>query len=163
MDLRRDILPHSDRLYRLALSILMDTAEAEDVVQDTILRAWERRNEWESIEHIGAWLTQVCKNLALDRKKRKHSQPLPAEGSTEWQSPSLITNPQDDDVSNIILQIIAELPPPLDDLMRLRDIEGLTYREIAAQLHLTEDQVRVYLHRARTRVREKYTKFLAVS
>ena len=45
MDLRTDILPHSDRLFRMALNILMDATEAEDVVQDTMLRAWERRAE----------------------------------------------------------------------------------------------------------------------
>ena len=44
MDFRKDILVHRDRLYRLALSITMHTGEAEDVVQETMIRAWERRN-----------------------------------------------------------------------------------------------------------------------
>ncbi len=154
MDLRTDILPHSDRLYRLALSILMDATESEDVVQDTMLKAWERRAEWDSIENIQAWLTQICKNLALDRKKKM--------GRTETMDDhavaTITTTPSGDTDGQLALlhQLIAELPPPLDDLIRLRDIEGYTYREISEQLNLTEDQVRVYLHRARGRIRQRY-------
>jgi RNA polymerase sigma-70 factor (ECF subfamily) len=154
MDLRTDILPHSDRLFRMALNILMDATEAEDVVQDTMLRAWERRAEWESIENVQAWLTQICKNLALDRKKKMSR----TESMNELATATLTTSPSGDTEGQLALlhQLIAELPPPLDDLVRLRDIEGFTYREIAEQLSLTEDQVRVYLHRARGRIRQRY-------
>ncbi len=154
MDLRTDILPHSDRLFRMALNILMDATEAEDVVQDTMLRAWERRAEWESIENVQAWLTQICKNLALDRKKKMSR----TESMNAQTTARLTTSPTGDTEGQLALlhQLIAELPPPLDDLVRLRDIEGFTYREIAEQLSLTEDQVRVYLHRARGRIRQRY-------
>lgn len=53
---------------------------------------------------------------------------------------------------------MAQLTPPQDDIIRLRDIEGLSYREIATELSLTEDQVRVYLFRARQKLREQYMK-----
>ena len=154
MDLRTDILPHSDRLFRMALNILMDATEAEDVVQDTMLRAWERRAEWESIENVQAWLTQICKNLALDRKKKMSR----TESMNAQTTARLMTSPTGDTEGQLALlhQLIAELPPPLDDLVRLRDIEGFTYREIAEQLNLTEDQARVYLHRARGRIRQRY-------
>ncbi len=156
MDFRTDILPHRDRLYRLALSITMQTAEAEDIVQDVMLRAWERRDEWPSIENIQGWLLQVCKNLALDRRKRQErTSPLPT--SPHQQEIAIPTTHTNADGEYALLQrLITELPPPLDDLVRLRDIEGLSYREIATLLHLTEDQVRVYLHRARTKLKEKY-------
>ena len=160
MDLRTDILPHRDRLYRLALNITMNTAEAEDVVQDVMLRAWERRAEWDTIDNMQAWLMQICKNLALDRKKHlDRQQPLSTHLSALNPQPSTLTpHPYDSHESfSLLHQLIATLPPPLDDLVRLRDIEGLSYRDIATQLHLTEDQVRVYLHRARTKLKEKYT------
>lgn len=151
MDFRNSILPHRDRLYRLALSITMDAAEAEDVVQDTMLRAWERRAEWDSIDNIQAWLMQICKNMSLDKRKRlDRQQPLtPDHHGTDA--------PHDNKESlDILNRLINKLPPPLDDLIRLRDIEGLSYREMAEQLKLTEDQVRVYLHRARQKVKEQY-------
>jgi len=157
MDLRTDILPHRDRLYRLALSITMDTAEAEDIVQDVMLRAWERRSEWPTIENIQAWLMQICKNLSLDRrKKQERMTSLPTSSNHEEVIAVPASHTSDDGDYALIHQLITELPPPLDDLVRLRDIEGLSYREIAVMLHLTEDQVRVYLHRARIKLKEKY-------
>ncbi len=158
MDFLTTILPHRDCLFRLALSITADTAEAEDVVQDTMLRAWERREEWSQIENIQAWLLQIGKNLALDRKKRMGRTttiPISVKGE-EIGEPALSTAPVSEGDYALIQKLITELPPPQDDIMRLRDIEGFSYREIAAQLSITEDQVRVYLHRARTRLRQQY-------
>ena len=71
MDFRSAILPHRDRLFRLALSITADVTEAEDVVQDAMLKAWERRDEWPQIGNMQAWLTQITKNIALDSARRK--------------------------------------------------------------------------------------------
>ena len=152
MDFRTTILPYRDRLYRLALSITLDTAEAEDVVQDTMLKAWERRDEWTQIKNMEAWLSQMCKNLAIDHEK-KRNRIVPLDTSEPHSSET------DHDVREsfaFLSHLITQLPPPQDDIVRLRDIEGFSYREIANQLNLTEDQVRVYLHRARTKLREQY-------
>ncbi|MBO4801892.1 MAG: RNA polymerase sigma factor [Bacteroidaceae bacterium] len=160
MTLRSDILPHRDRLYRLALGITLHTAEAEDVVQETMIRAWEHREEWPTIQNIESWLTQICRNLALDRKKKMRTSLLPTMPEAGETVPeNLVTHPSPEMGENlfyIVGQLITELPPPQDDIFRLRDIEGLSYRDIATQLNLSEDQVRVYLHRARQRLREKY-------
>jgi len=184
MDFRTTILPHRDRLYRLALSITLDTADAEDIVQDTMLKAWERREQWPQIRNIEAWLTQICKNLALDHKKRRsrivplttinHPSSISHHPSSIIDPPSsilhhpssILHHPSSiidsrpltlDPSAPSIIHLISQLPPPQDDIVRLRDIEGYSYREIAQQLNLSEDQVRVYLHRARTRLREQYT------
>lgn len=160
MDFRTTILPHRDRLYRLALSITVDTAEAEDVVQDTMLKAWERRSEWPQIQSMPSWLMQIAKNLALDRRKKMDRMaPLPTspKGETLVEQTLVVTqSPDEIGDSALIARLIAQLTPPQDDIIRLRDIEGYTYREIADQLNLSEDQVRVYLHRARTKLREQY-------
>lgn len=158
MDFRTDILSHRDRLYRLALSLLGDSAEAEDVVQDVMLKAWERREEWDTVERPLAWLSQMTKNQALDKLRKTHADPLPQEGSPLWQHPNLVASPQAADGLSLLQRLIAELPPPMDDLVRLRDIEGMSYREIAQHLQLSEAQVRVYLHRARNRIKERYMK-----
>lgn len=165
MDFRADILPHRDRLYRLALGITLHAAEAEDIVQDTMLRAWERRSEWPQIQNVEAWLMQICRNLALDRKKHAQYE-VKGEtfGHTTVQDPSVDSkqpamHPDDMDAREslrLILRLIGLLPPPQDEIIRLRDIEGFSYREIAIQLELTEDQVRVYLHRARQKLRQQY-------
>ena len=63
---RDDVLPLKNRLYRLALRITLNPAEAEDAVQDTLIKVWERREEWERIESIEAYALTICRNISLD-------------------------------------------------------------------------------------------------
>ena len=67
---RNDILPLKEKLFRTALRITMDSAEAEDVVQDTLIRVWNKREEWPNIISIEAYCMTICRNLALDRNER---------------------------------------------------------------------------------------------
>ena len=60
---RDDILPLKDKLYRLALGITFDTAEAEDIVQDTLIKVWGKRGDWPNIDSIEAYCTTICRNL----------------------------------------------------------------------------------------------------
>lgn len=157
MEFRTTILPHRDRLYRLALSIMPSPSEAEDIVQEVMLRAWERREEWNEIKNMQAWLMEMTKNKALDRRKKTvyelHDETENGL-STELFSTESTFDAQES--LAIVQQLITALAPPLDELIRLRDIEGLSYREIAQQLKLSEDQVRVYLHRARQKIKAQY-------
>ena len=168
MDFRTDILPHRDRLYRLALSMMLHPSDAEDVVQDTMLRAWERQSEWNQKNNIEAWLVEICKNLILDRKKRANLMEVSLNSDTpthKLQNNQTTLNRPDSQLEQkesieLITRLISNLPQPLSNLVRLRDIEGLSYRDIAAQTDLSETQVRVYLHRARIRIRQEYLKEL---
>ena len=74
IDFRNDILPLKDVLYRLALRITLDSAEAEDIVQETMLKLWNRRDRWDEIDSIEAFAMTICRNLALDHQKRADSQ-----------------------------------------------------------------------------------------
>ena len=67
---RNDVLPLKNVLYRLALRITMNKEEAEDVVQDTLMKVWDRRDTWQSIESIEAFSLTVCRNIALDKTKK---------------------------------------------------------------------------------------------
>ena len=157
MNLREDILPYRDRLYRLALSITLHTAEAEDIVQDTMLRAWQQREEWTQIQNVEAWLTHICRNLALDRKKKNAVQTVTQSLSNQEATVrSHHASLENSEAVTLLQQLIEQLPTPQNEIIRLRDIEGLSYAEIAEQTQLTENQVRVYLHRARTKIRKQY-------
>ena len=68
---RNDVLPLKNELFRLALRITLNRAEAEDIVQDTLIKVWNRRYEWENIDSIEAFSLTVCRNLSLDRIKKK--------------------------------------------------------------------------------------------
>lgn len=155
---RDDILPLKDKLFRLALRITFDRAEAEDVVQDTMIRVWNKREEWTQFGSIEAYCLTVAKNLAIDRSQKKEAQNV--ELTPEMEEESEISGPYDQLVNNermsIIHRLINELPEKQRLIMQLRDIEGESYKEIAKILNLTEEQVKVNLFRARQKVKQNY-------
>lgn len=156
---RNDILPLKDKLYRLALRITFDTAEAEDVVQDTLIKVWDKRDEWVQFTSIEAYCTTVCRNLALDRSRKKDAQHVELDEnlcsrpdhSTPYESLTMREG------LHILKQIMEELPQVQREILQLREVDGKTYKEIATVLNLSEEQVKVYLFRARQRIRQRYT------
>ncbi|EXZ75336.1 RNA polymerase sigma factor, sigma-70 family protein [Bacteroides fragilis str. 3976T8] len=151
-------MPLKDKLFRLALRITFDRAEAEDVVQDTMIRVWNKREEWTQFGSIEAYCLTVAKNLAIDRSQKKEAQNV--ELTPEMEEESEISGPYDQLVNNermsIIHRLINELPEKQRLIMQLRDIEGESYKEIAKILNLTEEQVKVNLFRARQKVKQRY-------
>ena len=155
---RNDILPLKDKLFRLALRITLDRAETEDVVQDTMIRVWNKRDEWQQFESVEAYCLIVAKNLAIDRSQKKDAQNV--ELSPEMAEEADTSGPYDRLVNNermkIIHRLIDELPEKQRLIMQLRDIEGESYKDIAKVLQLTEEQVKVNLFRARQKVKQRY-------
>ncbi|MBC5613617.1 sigma-70 family RNA polymerase sigma factor [Bacteroides hominis] len=155
---RDDILPLKDKLFRLALRITFDRAEAEDVVQDTMIRVWNKREEWTQFGSIEAYCLTVAKNLAIDRSQKKEAQNV--ELTPEMEEKSEASGPYDQLINkermSIIHRLINELPEKQRLIMQLRDIEGESYKEIAKILNLTEEQVKVNLFRARQKVKQRY-------
>ena len=151
---RTTVLPLSDRLFRLALRITMNRAEAEDVVQDTLLKVWERRDEWEQINNLESFAIATCRNRALDIVKRagRKTENLDemAHFSTQTPQEQLEASEQ----ISLVRKLMDELPEVQRTIMLLRDIEGKTYQEIAEALGISETQVKVYLHRARTKIKK---------
>ena len=158
IDFRKDILPLKDKLFRLALRITFDRAEAEDVVQDTLIRVWTKRDEWESLGSIEAYCLTVAKNLAIDRSERKETQTVELTSEAE-QTPD-DTSPYDRLVNEerlkLVHRLINGLPEKQRLIMQLRDVEGKSYKEIAEVLCLTEEQVKVNLFRARQKIKQKF-------
>lgn len=155
---RDDILPLKDKLFRLALRITFDRAEAEDVVQDTMIRVWNKREEWTQFGSIEAYCLTVAKNLAIDRSQKKEAQNV--ELTPEMEEESEASGPYDQLINkermSIIHRLINEFPEKQRLIMQLRDIEGESYKEIAKILNLTEEQVKVNLFRARQKVKQRY-------
>ena len=155
---RNDILPLKDKLFRLALRITLDRAEAEDVVQDTMIRVWNKRDEWQQFESVEAYCLIVAKNLAIDRSQKKDAQNV--ELTPEMAEEVDTSGPYDRLVNNermkIIHRLIDELPEKQRLIMQLRDIEGESYKDIAKVLQLTEEQVKVNLFRARQKVKQRF-------
>lgn len=157
---RNDILPLKNKLYRLALRITLDSAEAEDIVQETMIKVWNQQDQLDTVLSVEAYCMTICRNMALDRKERKDSQNQ--ELTQEMQENCLLdsSTPHESLVQEerlqIVHQLLNELPLNYREVMQLRDIEGKTYKEIAQILSLTEEQVKVNLFRARQRIREQF-------
>ncbi len=158
IDFHTDILPLKDKLFRLALRITFDRAEAEDVVQETMIRVWNKRDEWDGLESIEAYCVTIARNLAIDRSEKKDAHTVELTPEAE-QTPEA-SGPYDRLVNKerlmLVHRLVSELPEKQRLIMQLRDVEGQSYKEIAVALHLTEEQVKVNLFRARQKVKQKF-------
>ena len=156
---RNDVLPLKNMLYRLALRITLNSAEAEDIVQDTLIKVWNRREQWDSIESIEAYSLTVCRNLSLDRNRKMDnlSQSLEEVGADR---PDGAQNPYEQAVQGdrvrLVRQIVDSLPEKQRSCVQLRDFEGKPYKEIAAILGITEEQVKVNIFRARQTIKTRF-------
>ena len=156
---RTTVLPLGDRLFRLALRITMNRAEAEDVVQDTLLKVWEHRNEWEQINNLEAFAIATCRNRALDIAKwaGRNTKSLDEVDNSQLSTLNSQSSLEAREQLSLVRRLMDNLPEVQRTIMLLRDIEGKTYQEIAQLLDISETQVKVYLHRARTKIKEWIT------
>ena len=160
---RTDVLPLKNELFRLALRITLNRADAADGVQEAMLKVWNRRQQWEQIESIEAFCITICRNLALDRMKKADNQnaSLDDEG---YDAPdhSYSANPEEQamqrDKVERVRMLINQLPEKQRTCMQLRDVEGKPYKEIASILNMTEQQVKINIFRARQTIKEEYLK-----
>lgn len=159
-----DILPLKNELYRLALRITMNAAEAEDVVQETMMKVWNRRDQWEQIESIEAFCLTICRNLSLDKVRRMDNQTQSLDAAYDPKDLGVSSNPEEQAIQSdrirLVRQMISQLPEKQRSCMQLRDMEGKSYKDIATILDITEEQVKVNIFRARQTIREKFKKFL---
>ncbi len=159
IDFKHDLLPLKNLLYRLALRITLDTAESEDVVEETLLRVWHRREELAQVASLEAYCQTVCRNLALDAVAKAEARNVPIDESTEQHADSGATPDErmaHDERFSLVEKLFNSLPETLRTVMQLRDIEGKTYREVAEITGMTEANVKVILFRARQRIKKDY-------
>ena len=159
MDFQHDILPLKNIIFRTALRIVLNKEEAEDIVQDTLLKLWERRKELGGVMNLEAFALTVARNLALDRKekmeKRNVSFDEVAHDCSDEGRSGIEHRLVQQETQGFIAGMIDELPEKQRTILQLRDIEGKNYKEIAEVLSISESDVKVTLFRARNAVKEK--------
>lgn len=156
---RNDILPLKEKLFRTALRITLDATEAEDVVQDTLIRVWNKREEWPEIVSIEAYCLTICRNLAIDRNERAGADRVSLNESlhtlTDISTPSERLEQQES--LKLARRLLEELPERQKQIVELREIEGKSYKEIAQTLNISEEQVKVNLFRARQKIKKQFS------
>ena len=166
---RTDVLPLKDELFGLAYRITLNRADAEDVVQETMLKVWNRREQWHEIESMEAFCLAICRNTALDRQKRMEQRNARLDDGSgaamarahEIADTSYASNPEEQAVQRdrmrMVRMLMRQLPEKQRTCMQLRDVEGKAYREIADVMGITEQQVKVNIFRARQTIKQKFT------
>lgn len=149
---------HQDRLFSMAVYMLGNTGEAEEVVQDVFIKLWQQPDMMKK-DHIRAWLLKVTRNACLDLiRKRVHRTNYAVAAGDESNVVTLYTTTEAAELGDDLQRMITNLKEPYRSLVVMREIEGYAYAEIGEALELTEQQVKVYLYRARRQLREALEK-----
>jgi RNA polymerase sigma-70 factor (ECF subfamily) len=154
------ILPMKDKLFRFAFSMIRNVQEAEDIVQDVMVRIWSKKEEWDQWQSMEAYCMMAARNACLDHLRKKGIQTI-GDGvnreimSTDKDPYEKIMNKE---TGIRIRKWMDALPEKQQQVVRLREVEGFSYNEIAEVLHLSLDQVKVNLFRARNAIKNSIIK-----
>jgi RNA polymerase sigma-70 factor (ECF subfamily) len=156
-DFPEELVRHRPVLERSARRLCRNRHDAEDLVQATLVRAWQARAQFLPGGNIGGWLHRILCNHHLDNIRRRSGKqvplpddmPGPAPEADDPSSP-LATPPE------VVIEALRQLPPELRDPLELSAIGGKRYREIAQQLAIPINTVGTRIRRARHKLMEKF-------
>lgn len=153
----RYVLPEIDVLYRVARSITRHDADAEDLVQDTMLRAFRSIDRFDG-RHPRAWLLTIMRNAQINRVRRRRPELLDDPDTAERGVADHTPGPEEQAMSTRFDAVVEDAYLALPDLFRevidLVDLAGLSYEEAASLLEIPQGTVMSRLHRGRKRIRE---------
>jgi RNA polymerase sigma factor (sigma-70 family) len=147
----------SRRLYTVAFRILGRQEEAEDAVQEVFIKMWNMGRKLDGYDSLEALSTAMTRNFCIDQvRKKKHisDEPVPEEASD---SPAELLERAESNA--ILMKIIEELPESYRLILEMRDIQDLSYDEIAVKTGQNINTIRVTISRARLMVRTEYKKY----
>lgn len=154
---------HNQRLYRVARGILRNDGEAEDVMQDAYVRAYEHLQQFAGTAKFSTWLTRIAVHEALARRQRSNRyeefEPMSETmGDPMDRFASLTPNPEQQtstiELRKLLEDAVEKLPDSYRTVFMLRDVEEMSTTDAAYALDITEDNVKIRLHRARTLLRK---------
>lgn len=153
-------LPFKDKLYRYALNIVGNVHDAEDIMQELLIKIWNRREQYEHLENKEAWCMTVTRNMAIDktRSKKVKIDDIDVFFNIKDKNPLVDLSLEQKERLNSVLKLVNELPDHQRQIIHLRDVEGYTYKEIAEITDNSLDFVKVSLHRARKSLKEALLK-----
>jgi RNA polymerase sigma-70 factor (ECF subfamily) len=155
-EFQRLFIEMKDKLYRFSLRIVRSSDVAEDVVQEVMIKLWTKRDRMESIDNINGWLMVLARNLSIDKVRSKHHSTGSLETAYYVQDGETKPDRQAEqsDLMEQIEAAVQQLPETQRLVFHLRDVEGMTYREVSDILDLSLENVKVNLFRARQKLRK---------
>ncbi|MBN2214249.1 MAG: RNA polymerase sigma factor [Bacteroidales bacterium] len=160
-EFKRVVLPYGKKLFHFARFLLKDEYLAQDAVQEVYIKLWKMRKELVKIVNMEAFAIKITRNWCLDRMKSRKplligDYPAGFDQQKDVREPDSILE-QNDRIRNLYA-ILEKLPEQQKILIRLRDIDGYEFDEIADITGLNEVTIRVNLSRARKKIREEIMK-----
>ncbi len=156
------VVPQLDILYRTARSLTRSATDAEDLVQETLLRAFRSIDRFDG-RYPRAWLLTIMRNANINRARKKSPDLLDDPDHTFERSVrhAETATPEDDVVAPVFDAVVQDaydrLPTDFRDVVQLVDLDGLAYAEAAEVLDIPVGTVMSRLHRARKRIRAEIT------
>ncbi len=162
---------HSPLVYRLALRLMGNEAEAEDVLQETFLNAFRGIDSFEGRSGLGTWLYRIAYNAAMMKLRKTEPYTISVEESLDTDGQFVVPKElfdwcclpekdfENDEVREELEAAIGELPESLRVVFVLRELEGLSTADTAKTLGISVGAVKVRLHRARLWLRERLSPY----
>ena len=152
---------YNQRLYRVARAILRDDSEAEDVMQDAYVRAYQHLDQFARRAPFSSWLTRIAVHEALARVRQRNRTQQIAEGEVEGEFVMNLAEPSPNpeqtastaELGHLLEEALLALPEQFRTVVIFRDVEELNTEETAEALEISEENVKIRLHRGRAMVR----------
>ena len=157
-DFQRQALAHLDALHNFAMYLSKRPADAEDLVQETYLRAFRFSHRFQPGTHLRAWLFQILRNTFLTfYRVRERETPVAEDGVPEWDPPMFHDAPEDDgiamDAHTDLERAMRRLPEEFRTVLLLAEVEGLPLEEVARVMVCPVGTVKSRIFRAKERLR----------
>ena len=156
---------HEDRIYRFARSLLKDDVTAQDVTQDVLITFWEHHEELDG-ERVLPWLLRVTRNACIDQHRRRQTRQKTLTVGTDGLPDAASERPGPDaqaevsDFEDHLHAALDRIDPPYRQVVELRELQELKYKEIAETLDMPLNTVKVYIHRGRKKLRRQLSNSL---
>lgn len=155
---KKVFLPYHQKLYRIACRIVQDVANAEDIVQDTFVKLWNKRDNMDDVENTEAFAIIILRNTCLDYLRKNKNE---CNIDYDLQIPEAVSLSKQLEIkeeSERVKKLIDKLPDPQRQIIMMKHWDGYSDEEIELATGLSAGNIRVILSRARKTVREQFLK-----
>jgi len=150
------VMPHSRKLFAVAYHFLQRSDEAEDVVQDIMVKLWQMREKLPPGDQLLPYMLTMTRNLCIDRIRSRHEVDSDLDETWQDEEEEILDNDalEHKDRLQQTLRLMKELPPDQEKVLKLKVFQELENDQIARMLNIKEDYVRQLLSRARKKLKE---------
>lgn len=151
------LLAYKDKFYRFALRLVDNEFDAEDIMQELAIKIWELGEDFEKIENKDAWCMTVTRNMALDKirsNQKRHHESMDKINLDLNETPGPDKEYESNDMMKRIRNLMKNMPETYKTVIQLREIEEMSYKEIAEIMNTDIQNVKVYIFRARKQLQE---------